>query len=257
MKILGLIGPKQAGKDTAEELLESMKKVNAKISFAGPLKKICAAVFDIAATNLNDPVLKEKPFATPIVLTKKHLRAIKNLCTDIVDPLSEDGTTYLYNPNKASIVGLENMELKSPREVLQIIGTEYIRNQIFSEWHLRAAFSKASLDNFKRQYGVDVVLCVTDVRFVNEYLFLKEKFGADFSCFYIERPEAEAKLALATHPSELETKKIKELLGSSLIKNSGTIEELKETLESLTLTTKETKPAKGSRFKFGEDGKRR
>ena len=35
-----------------------------------------------------------------------------------------------YNVNKATISGLEGMVLKTPREILQIIGTDFIRERV-------------------------------------------------------------------------------------------------------------------------------
>lgn len=244
MKIIGFVAPKSGGKDTAALMLIEARKANGKISFAGPLKDVCSKVFKIPLHNLNDPILKEALFETPIVLTKKHLRDIKNECVRLVDPES-DGK-LLYNPNKASVLGIEGRSLSSPRELMQFIGTDFIRNKIFQGWHLNAAFGKENL----RQYDANGVYCVTDIRFMNEYEFLKERFGDDFSCFYVERPEAEEKLKTATHPSELETQKIKAALDeSSIVVNDGSIEDLQDKLNKLKFIPAPRK--KGSRFKFG------
>lgn len=248
MKIVGLVGPKGSGKDTVAALLKDLNKSNGKISFAGPLKEIISKVFDVSLTVLNDPVLKEKPFKTPIVLTSRNLRAVKHECMERLDRFSEDGT-LLYFPDKATISGLEGREMKSPRELMQVIGTDFIRMRIFDEWHTRAAFAEPALAKLVK----GGVYCVTDVRFVNEYEYLANKYGKDFVCFYVERPEAEARLAEATHPSELETLKIKALLPEGhIIMNDGTMEELK-TKSSMLLdkfgVEKQT-VKKGSRLKF-------
>lgn len=245
MKIIGFVAPKSGGKDTAAGILIKAKKANGKISFAGPLKDICSKVFKIPLQVLNDPVLKEKPFATPIVLTKRHLRDIKNECVRLLDP-EQDGVV-LYNPNKMSIIGLEGRVMNSPRELMQFVGTDVIRNRMFGKWHLLAAFGKTNLS----QYDQNGIYCVTDIRFMNEYEFLKEKFGDEFSCYYVERPEAEEKLKTATHASELETQTIRAALDeSSILKNDGDMDDLKEKLDELKFTPAPRK--KGSRFKFGE-----
>jgi hypothetical protein len=256
MKLIGFVGPKQAGKDTAALILKDLKVSRGKLSFAGPLKRICSEIFNIPAIMLEDPILKEKAFKEPLVLTRKHLRDVKNKCVEILDPYTDGGEIVLYNPNKATIIGLENRTINSPRELLQIIGTDFIRNRIFEGWHLNAAFSDATLEYQKKQHGVNAALCVTDIRFVNEYLYLKNRFGSDFNCFYILRPDAEKILESATHASELETKKIRELLTDSVIKNEGNVDELKETLSKLELL-KEVKAAKKSRAVFvDKNGKR-
>ena len=68
MKIVGLVGPKGAGKDTVFELLRDMKKSHGKISFAGPLKQICKAVFDLNDLQVNDAFEKERLFKVPMTL---------------------------------------------------------------------------------------------------------------------------------------------------------------------------------------------
>lgn len=231
MKIIGFVAPKQGGKDTSAAILIEGKKANGKLSFAGPLKEICSKVFGIPAQVLNDPVFKERPFKEPITLTKKHLRDIKNECVLRLDPVQ--GSTLLYNPNKASVIGIEGRVLTSPRELMQFVGTDFIRQRIFGGWHLHAAFSTQTLAKYQK----NSVYCVTDIRFVNEYLFLKERLGDDFRCFYVERPEAEEQLKHATHPSELETQKIKALLPpENIIKNDGDLDDLKKKLYALKLT---------------------
>lgn len=247
MKIIGLTAPKSGGKDTAAAILIESKKANGKLSFAGPLKEICSKVFKIAPSILNDPVLKERPFKTPLVLTKKHLRDIKNLCVEFLDPIQ--GDRVIYNPNKTSISGIEGRTLNSPREIMQFIGTDFIRDRIYGRWHLEAAFAPNRISKLAK----NGVYCVTDARFENEYQFLKDRFGNDFMCFYIERPEAEKQLAKSiedktVHKSESDTQKVKSVLPEeNIIKNDGTVEELKEKLLSLKLI-QEAKPRKGFQF---------
>lgn len=248
MKIVGLVGPKGSGKDTSYELLKELKKVDGKISFAGPLKLICTEVFGLHANLLNDADLKEKPMKEPITLTLKHIRKIRDLCEEYVEPVLNDGT-LLYRSNAISVAGLEGLTFKTPRELMQVIGTELIRDRVYKGWHRNAAFSTKALSKLK-QNGT---YAVTDVRFFDENEFLTEKFGDDYQAYYVARPEAEANLEKATHPSELETKKIREVISTTnIIDNSGDLEELKTQLGKLTLKVpKSTKPKEpGSRFKY-------
>jgi len=254
MKVIGLVGPKGSGKDTVAAMLKDAKRSHGKISFAGPLKEMISKVFEIPIQVLNDPILKEKAFATPIVLTPRNLRAIKHECMERLDRFSEDGSEVLYFPDKASITGLEGREMRSPRELMQIIGTDFIRTRIYTEYHTRAAFTEKALSKLVKSG----VYCVTDIRFVNEYEFLAEKFGADFVCFYVERPEAEENLKSATHPSELESQTIKKMLpAENVIMNGGTMEELEAKLSKLKLPegTEKTPAKKGSRFVYKQVGK--
>lgn len=252
MKIVSFTGPKSSGKDTSADILKELKISKGSVSFAGPLKKICMEVFGLHHTLVSDPVLKEKPLKNgEIIITPKLLRKVNELMYDYLDP--ED---FFYNANKASVVGLEGTPLRTPREILQIIGTEWIRNRIHPDWHLQAAFSSKVLESLD-QNGL---YCVTDARFLNEYQFLAQKFGEDFKGFYVERPEAEKKLAQATHDSERKVLEVKAIIPeSNIITNDGSLEDLKKKLVALNLSAGEPKPNKKGqlstgKFKFAKAG---
>lgn len=227
MKIISLSGPKQAGKDTSADILIAEKKLDGKLSFAAPLKEICMEVFDLHFNLVNDAVLKETPFKNgPITLTRKNLRELKHAVTAMLDPVK-----YGYNPNRASVAGLEGRVLSTPRELLQVVGTDFIREQMHKEWHVKAAFSDERLAKLKGNN-----FAVTDARFPNEFHFLVDRFGNAFDGYYIERKEAEEELAKATHGSEREVLTIKELVGkSNIITNNGTTDELKKKLLKLEM----------------------
>lgn len=251
MRVIGLIGPKGSGKDASYEILRESKRVDGKISFAGPLKEICGQVFGLHFNLLNDPVLKEKEMATPITLTRKNIKSILQLCEQYVPAVQGDGR-MLYRSETVSTVGLEGRVFKTPRELMQIIGTELIRDRLYKPFHREAAFSEKALAKLKK----DGVYAVTDVRFLDEHTFLEAKYGKAYKGYYVDRPEASEKLEASiasgnAHQSETETQKIRELLADSTIENHGNLDDLKEMLEDLDLGTEGTEPvAKGSRFKF-------
>ena len=250
MKIISFTGPKGSGKDTSADILREEKISTGSLAFAGPLKKICTEVFDLHHNFMNDPLLKEKPLAEPIVLSAKHFRKINLAMTN---HLEQD--EFFYTPHKAAISGLEGMVITTPRQLLQVIGTDYIRDRVHPDWHLQAAFSKTSLAKLKGD-----LYCVTDVRFPNEYLFLVDKFGDDFKGFYVERPEAEAKLLLSQHASEIQVREVKKLIKEdNILVNDGEIKDLKKKLLALKLEElpKFKKGGEsGSQFKFVAAGKR-
>lgn len=259
MKIVGFVGPKGSGKDTAALILIEGKKAQGKLSFAGPLKEICGKVFGLSFNQLNDPELKEQPLYAPITLAPKHFREINRLLDVYLPPVTSDGRV-LYRLGVASIVGLEGRVIATPRELLQIIGTNYIRDRVYKNWHLLAALGPTALKG-KDQDGL---YCVTDVRFVNEFEHLRDTFGNDFICYYVERPEAEERLAAATHPSETDVIKVKaQLPETQVLKNTGTLEDLKALVKALPLPTdaeSEGKAAKKGkartgRFKYAATGK--
>lgn len=246
MRVIGLIGPKGSGKDTSYEQLRDMKRVDGKISFAGPLKEICGKVFGLHFNLLNDPVLKEKVMKEPITLTRKHIRQIIGLCEEYVNPVTAEGRV-LYRSATVSVVGLEGRTFNTPRELMQIIGTELIRDRVYKPFHREAAFSEKALAKLKK----DGTYAVTDVRFLDEHTFLEAKYGSAYRAYYVSRPEADEVLATATHPSELETQKIRVLLADHTIDNSGSLEDLNDLLKTLELGTEGTEPpAKGSKFRF-------
>jgi len=250
MKIVSFTGPKGSGKDTSADILKEEKIASGSLSFAGPLKKICMEVFKLHHNYMNDPILKEKELEEPIVLKSAHFRKINLLMTDFLDQ-----DEFFYNPYKASIAGLEGMVITTPRQLLQVIGTDYIRNRIHPDWHLQAAFSKTSLAKMDE----NGLYCVTDARFPNEYSFLANKFGEDFKGFYVERPEAEEKLVNGAHASEMKVLEVKELIPTeNILKNDKTVDDLKKKLLALKLGDAQPKK-KGqqtaSKFKFAQAGK--
>lgn len=252
MRVVSFTGPKGSGKDSSADILKEEKIASGSISFAGPLKKICCEVFKLHHNLVNDPILKEKEFDTPITLTSAHFRKINLLMTDILDQ-----DEFFYNPYKASIAGLEGQVITTPRHLLQFIGTEYIRNRIHPDWHLQAAFSKTTLAKLDEEG----LYCVTDARFPNEYEFLANKFGEDFQGFYVERPEAEERLAQSTHASELQVLEVKKLIPeSNILKNDKSLEDLKKQLLKLNLGTQKPKSGNkkkdaANKFKFAQAGK--
>jgi hypothetical protein len=242
MKVIGITGPKNAGKDTVADFLYDLKRSNGKVSFAGPLKEICSMVFDLIPETFSDRMLKETPFTHPIVLTSRHLRSIKKEMVKMLDPVK-----YEFSVERGAINGIEHRSIRTPRELLQVIGTDFIRQRIDTNWHVKAAFADERLE----QLGYNT-FCVTDIRFLNEFQYLAEKFGDDFSGYYVDRPCAEEDLAQATHPSELGVLEVKNLIPeTNIILNHGKLTDLKSTAKELKLDkAPTTKKLKGSKFKF-------
>lgn len=249
MKVVGFIAPKGAGKDAACKILVDNNKVLRKLSFAAPFKKICQKVFGLTDYHTEDPAGKEREFKTPITLTKKHIREIIKDLPEWVDPIGPDGKIR-YNINSVSVNGLEGRVFKSPRELLQIIGTDLIRDRVWKDWHVNAALSDkalALLPNPRAVYGV------TDIRFENEFEALVNKFGPAFKPFYVERPEAEERLATATHESELVIPKLKAKISEdNILTNDGSLEEFEKVVLSIQLPEESFSLAKKSRFVYGE-----
>jgi hypothetical protein len=249
MRVVSFTGPKGSGKDTSADILKEAGIASGSISFAVPLKKICGKVFKIHHNYFNDVLLKERPLETPITITTKHIRALN---VEMMEHLSPE--EFYYNPHRISVIGIEGVVISTPRQLLQFIGTEYIRNKVHADWHLQAAFSKSSLEKLDE----DGLYCVTDARFPNEFEFLAARFGEDFKGFYVARPEAEALLEKSTHDSERKVLEVKALIpAENVIENDGTVEDLKKKLLSFKLGEAKVSKSKGKsgKFKFREAGK--
>lgn len=249
MKLLVLVGPKGSGKDASAKLLEQAKVIPGNISFALPLKRICAEAFDVGAQLFHDVTLKERPFKTPITVNIKHLRAIRDGLVAYVSPHD-----HFYNINALPASSFLGRQFTTPREILQIIGTDLIRNHTRDDFHCLAAFSTHNL----KLIGVSQqkTYAVTDCRFLSEYDYLKANHDCQF--FYVERPEAEALLTQASHQSELEVLQVRERLlaeGGTLLLNTGSLQDLAKLLADITPTIKAVEAQiKPSKFKYSKKG---
>lgn len=219
MRIIGLVGPKGSGKDSVAEILQAQGKVENKISFAGPLKAICSDVFNLDLKLFNDPELKEKRLNEIIQVSPYHLEAILWGCEDYID--------INNGRHSVSVDDISGRIFSTPREILQVIGTDFIRNKINERFHMEASFSDKVISDLDK----DKNYAVTDIRFMDEYVYLAQKFGNDFKCYYVRRPSAEAKLTSNSHSSELESQRIKHLSTVDFIDNSGSLEDLEQLLK--------------------------
>lgn len=214
MKLKVFIGPKGSGKDTAAKLYPGLA---GKIPFAGPLKAICANVFGFDVEDFEDQSLKAQEI---------HRELETHTLQDLVAGMSE--YIALAPWQQEELVDLfskfEGKEFSSRREILQFIGTEMIR-AYDPDWHCKAAFSQ--------NFDASQTWAVTDCRFLNEYEYLKKNHDCRF--FYIERPEAEEALALATHQSEREIIEVRARAEAegllTVIRNDGSFQDLKDKLE--------------------------
>lgn len=236
MNLINVTGPKGCGKDTVAAELKKRKQVKAILSFADPLKTVVGEVFGLHRNLLYDADLKELALKEPITLSRKNLRELKKALPSFLNP-EIDGC--FYNIDNASISGLEGQVMTTPRQLLQIIGTDFIRDRVFKDWHINAAFQKNFLA--KKHKGVKFekrdTISVTDCRFLNELEHLSDRFGKETISIYVERPEAEAKLLNDMHPSEqgmIEIKKrIEEDPNGYIIVNDGTLAELHKKVQKV------------------------
>lgn len=212
LQIFAFVGPIKSGKDTTADILIENGIANGKLSFAGPLKKICSTVFNIPEEHFHNQILKETEFKKPIEINKEHLESL-------INEMSE------YVKTEVDFSHHEGYLLKSPRQMLQYIGTEVIRSHN-PDFHINAAFSDKVVGNLSGIY------CVTDARFPNEYKFLESKFGSSFKGFYIQRSDAENRLLESEHSSEKNILEVKNLV-QTILTNEESLEEYKNKILTL------------------------
>jgi hypothetical protein len=180
LRIVGFIGRKQSGKDTAADYLVENNIAHAKHAFMDPFKSILMTVFNMKRDLLYVDHLKERPFKVPIRLRDSEFREIVQLMNDFVPYCG-----YTENDWR-DLVGTV---IESPRRLMQFLGTDFVRKRISPSWHLHAAFSERGLDLIKTRHinAPPVVLCMSDIRFKNEVTFLRDMFGQNALIYFISR----------------------------------------------------------------------
>lgn len=147
-RLVGVTGGKGHGKDTfAQQVLASGRSgASFRVkSFATPLKDMVAQVFDLPRADMDDPVAKERLLPSPIVIDN-HIEALRHLTGLSISPHARVA---------ASI-----------RQLLQYVGTDYVRAESPDYWVDKAA------ESFVRGNTI-----VPDVRFPNEVQAVKKVGG--------------------------------------------------------------------------------
>lgn len=158
MKI-GIIGLAGAGKDTFANML--VKELDGFVidRYAAPLKNLTANVFCLTLEQIEDRVLKEKPMQ---INRDRMIDAVFHCLVRVLkfNDKELDEASHLFFENFSSAAAI------SPRQFLQLLGTEVVRKVRRDAWRDR-------LQNRK------VNCIVPDVRFENElcdFNILVERF---------------------------------------------------------------------------------
>lgn len=188
--VLGFCGRMRAGKTTLAD--ECEKRGYIRLSFATPLKRLCADLLDCSVDALNEAKNKGANISLP-------------LGSDIQDCLSIETGIPIEQVNKVC----EGQVMETVRELLQFVGTELIR-QYCPTWHIDRTREMMSP---RQNYVID------DVRFQNEKQMIESMGG---HCWFVVRPGIDN---LSSHPSETSIKW--QDCSKKVIVNNGSENELK------------------------------
>ena len=207
-KVIGIGGEKEAGKDTAAQILIDRHGYT-RFALADPLKEMCAEAFVIDLADMHNPIKKEKKFKRKFVAKDEHVYQLLL----ISDRMGIKPTTQQA---KAVLASLSGKSFSSIREILQYVGTDVMRKGIADNYWI---------DLFLAQIKNQTKVVVTDVRFLNERTLVKKMLGGKL--VRIHRNSS----AVGEHSSE-------NSLGADaeydhVLHNDGTIEELQQKMQKI------------------------
>lgn len=153
--VIGFAGRCRSGKTVLSEVCEKYGYQH--LSFALPLKQLCADILDISIDELN----RAKNENIPIEIT---------IGKDVCEILSEETNI----PIGKTIEICDGKYLHTVRDMLQFIGTDYIR-KYNSDWHV---------NRIREMIKDNVNYVIDDVRFPNEKRMIEE-LGGD--CWFVTR----------------------------------------------------------------------
>lgn len=206
--VVAFCGSKGSGKSTSATIFNQLVTSNVEeLAIAGHLKEACSRVWKLEMRLFLDPKFKEVELEDFIVLER---RDVENLLRDF-DVIPKD---EFVRPHLGRV-------LRTPRALLQYIGTEVL-HPIDPLIHVKKAMRKK--DPAK-------ITLITDLRFVAEFNYLKEKHDADFFPVYVKNPAAELAASMDSHASERQY--IEFVTRCVVLNNEGSMESLKNGIAQL------------------------
>jgi hypothetical protein len=157
--IIGVSGNKGSGKSTVSKIL--LDKGFEIRSFAGPLKRIVSEAFGLDMFLLTDQEAKENT-SLSLYIQPLHVLKLCHLANLSYYPLTEAQIAY-------AVANPPAMLIKSPRHLLQVVGTEVFRQCVDKDYWLNA---------FKYQLDPNKNYISDDARFANEQHLIKDLGGA-------------------------------------------------------------------------------
>lgn len=206
--LIGIIGLRGAGKDTFAGFLQELGWVRA--AFADALYAEVAQAFGVSVDFLRDRQRKEVP--------QEELALAKCREAAFVKCLTKYGYTNVPGADALAVP-------RSPREVLQVWGTEFRRSPEFG------GYDSYWLDQVRTlvKSHPETNWVITDVRFTNEYQFVKEMGG---TLIRVVRPgQQNAGDPALMHPSERELLDAK--VDITIVNKEGALKELRRQAENV------------------------
>jgi hypothetical protein len=156
--ILALSGKKKSGKDTVANFLVSDQNFN-KLALATPLKELLQRVFNLDKSLLHDDDKKDEELDYTITIDYYHLDKMREI-------ISEEWGFPIDYEARERIEEFHGMEIRTPRQLMQTIGTDLIRNNISDN-----VFIILLLEKIKT---AERPIVITDARLENERHTLRE-----------------------------------------------------------------------------------
>ncbi len=185
---LGLNGNAKSGKDTVADYLIEHHKWDGKFSYARNLKDMCKHIFRLSEFQVAEQEGKKEPFAEPITFNHTHLGAVLTWMCRTHSKISfsseeEKRTTY------AKLTSNLGRPLSTPREILQLVGTDICRT-VYPNYHIEVLLN--SLPDKGN-------IVVTDVRYENEAGAVRDLGG---KILRLIRPDLNLSSDMYKHSSE-------------------------------------------------------
>lgn len=178
--VIGLVGVKTSGKSTVAGIIKDILKDDVvESALADKLKAVSSEVFGVPRLAFDSQLLKEQQLPFPRTLGRNEIESVLSMFG--ITPTDELMSRYSK---------VMNMELNSPRQIAQIVGTEVLRNAGDEDVHCK----NVNLS--------DNITIISDIRFPNEFNYFKNLKNTYFIPLYIQRDEAESKITPESHTSE-------------------------------------------------------
>lgn len=217
MKLIGLMGRAQVGKDTSADMLCELAS-GKKIAYANKLKKIVSELFEIPMDTFETDDRKNAPTGyTRLTCPSCGSIEVETLVLDKVKTCRCKVCTLMGEPKPFS-------QQWTARTILQYLGTEGFRRVDDRVW-TRYALKEAR--KLFKDPGLEFV-AISDVRFRSEAEAIWEVGG---EVWRIKRPSVEGAVkGLQNHASETEQAALADSLFQAVIVNDGSFDDLRAKL---------------------------